>query len=91
MITGAKLAGNNHVVEQIGDKKKELKLNEDFVPFSFSSTGEASAPVVFAGYGASAGEFGYDDYAGHRREGQNCRSAALRACGLRDEKRAIRA
>ncbi len=64
LITGAKLAGNNHVVEQLGEKKKELKLNEDFVPFSFSSSGEASAPVVFAGYGASAGEFGYDDYAG---------------------------
>ncbi len=64
LITGAKLAGNNHVVEQLGEKKKELKLNEDFVPFSFSSSGEASAPVVFAGYGASADEFGYDDYAG---------------------------
>jgi len=34
------------------------------VPFSFSSSGQAAAPVVFAGYGATAGEFGYDDYAG---------------------------
>ncbi len=64
LVTGAKLAGNNHVVEQLGEKKKQLKLNEDFVPFSFSSSGEASAPVAFAGYGASADEFGYDDYAG---------------------------
>ena len=64
LVTGAKLAGNNHVVEQLGEKKKQLKLNEDFVPFSFSSSGEASAPVVFAGYGASADEFSYDDYAG---------------------------
>jgi hypothetical protein len=44
--------------------KNELRLNEDFVPFSFSSSGEVSAPVVFAGYGTSADEFGYDDYAG---------------------------
>jgi Zn-dependent M28 family amino/carboxypeptidase len=64
VITGAKLAGNNRVAEQVGAEKKELRLNEDFVPFSFSSSGEVSAPVVFAGYGASADEFHYDDYGG---------------------------
>jgi Zn-dependent M28 family amino/carboxypeptidase len=64
VITGAKLAGNNDLHEQIGNAKNVLKLNQDFVPFSFSSSGEADAPVVFAGYGASAEEFGYDDYAG---------------------------
>ena len=40
-----------------------LKTNEDFVPFSFSSSGQVTAPVVFAGYGATADEFQYDDYA----------------------------
>ena len=40
-----------------------MKLNQDFVPFSFSSSGEVAGPVVFAGYGATAPEFGYDDYA----------------------------
>src|ERR1700732_4158436 len=64
VITGAKLAGNNHLHQRVGEVKKELRLNEDFVPFSFSSSGKVSAPVVFAGYGASADEFGYDDYAG---------------------------
>ncbi len=64
VVTGAKLVGLNEAAEQMGNKKKELKLNEDFVPFSFSSTGGASAPVVFAGYGATADEFGYDDYGG---------------------------
>ena len=64
VITGAKLAALNQLQEQIGGTKKILKLNEDFVPFSFSSSGDAEAPVVFAGYGASAAEFGYDDYAG---------------------------
>ncbi len=64
LVTGAKIAGKNSIVDQIGLEKRELKLNDDFVPFSFSSTGEVTSPLVFAGYGASAGEFGYDDYSG---------------------------
>src|SRR5579872_6919784 len=64
VVTGAELKGDNHVTVQISDSKKELKVNQDFVPFSFSSSGTVSGPVVFVGYGASADEFGYDDYAG---------------------------
>jgi len=64
VTTGAKLVAHNDLQEDFGGKKRTLKLNEDFVPFSFSSSGQVEAPVVFAGYGASAGEFGYDDYAG---------------------------
>src|SRR5271157_1395005 len=64
VTTGAKLKGKNHLVVQNGEAKMEAKLNEDYVPFSFSSSGEASGPLVFAGYGATAEEFGYDDYAG---------------------------
>jgi Peptidase family M28/PDZ domain/PA domain len=64
VVTGAKLSGKNQLVAQTGDQKKQLQLTRDFVPFSFSSTGQASAPVVFAGYGATADEFGYDDYDG---------------------------
>src|SRR5580658_10454529 len=52
VITGAKLLGNNSIHEQVGSITKALKLNDQFVPFSFSSTGQAAAPVVFAGYGA---------------------------------------
>ncbi len=64
VITGAKLKGKNHLVVQSGSAKNALKLNQDFVPFSFSASGAVNAPLVFAGYGISAGEFGYDDYAG---------------------------
>ena len=64
VVTGARLAGENELSEQVGTNKKELKLNQDFVPFSFSATGKAEAPLVFAGYGASAEEFGYDDFTG---------------------------
>ena len=63
VITGAKLKENNRLDVVIGAAKKDLKLNQDFVPFSFSSSGEISGPIVFAGYGASAAEFDYDDYA----------------------------
>jgi Peptidase family M28/PDZ domain/PA domain len=64
VITGAKLKSHNRLMVENSGQKTDLKLNQDFVPFSFSSSGSVSAPVVFAGYGASADEFGYDDYAG---------------------------
>ena len=64
VITGAKLKSHNRLTVENGTQKENLKLDQDFVPFSFSSSGSVSAPVVFAGYGASADEFGYDDYAG---------------------------
>ena len=62
VITGAKLKEGNHLEVQDGKSKQELKLNQDFVPFSFSSSGDVAGPLVFAGYGATAPEFGYDDY-----------------------------
>ncbi len=64
VITGAKLKSHNRILVADGDHKSDLKLNQDFVPFSFSSSGSVAAPVVFAGFGATAEEFGYDDYAG---------------------------
>ena len=41
-----------------------MKAKQEFVPFSFSSSGTAQGSIVFAGYGATADEFHYDDYAG---------------------------
>jgi hypothetical protein len=37
---------------------------EDFTPLGFSASGEVSEGVVFAGYGITAPEYQYDDYAG---------------------------
>src|SRR5262249_25000585 len=62
VITGARLKSDNALHVQNGAARTSLKLEQDFVPFSFSSSGSVTAPVVFAGYGASAQEFGYDDY-----------------------------
>jgi hypothetical protein len=41
-----------------------LRLNEDFAPVLFSSTGTGDGPLVFAGYGTSSAQLQYDDYQG---------------------------
>ena len=41
-----------------------LHFPDDFVPFNFSQTGPLAGAVVFAGYGITAPEYNYDDYAG---------------------------
>jgi aminopeptidase YwaD len=64
VVTGAKLKSDNRCVVHIAGKKQELTIEQSFVPFSFSTSGQVTAPVVFAGYGATADEFHYDDYAG---------------------------
>jgi hypothetical protein len=64
LVTGARIKGDNHVRVQSSKGKEDLKLKEEFVPISFSSSGQATGAMVFAGYGASATEFSYDDYAG---------------------------
>lgn len=64
VTTGAKLKGKNRLSVQNGEVKTSLKLNLDYMPFSFSGSGTVTAPLVFAGYGATATEFAYDDYAG---------------------------
>jgi len=43
---------------------KPYRLEKDFIPGSTSDTGEVTAEVVYAGYGITAQELGYDDYAG---------------------------
>ncbi|MGH9671110.1 MAG: M28 family peptidase [Terriglobales bacterium] len=62
VTTGARLRADNHLTAVLNGKEQKLKLREDYLPLSFSAVGSVSGPVVFAGYGASADEFGYDDY-----------------------------
>lgn len=40
-----------------------LALEQDWTPLGFSTSDKAEAPLVFAGYGISAKDYGYDDYA----------------------------
>ncbi len=64
VTTGAKLKADNRLTEQVDGNIQALVINQDFEPLSFSSSGAFTGPVVFAGYGATADEFQYDDYAG---------------------------
>jgi len=64
VVTGARLKSDNHFEVQAGGSRNDLKIDQDFVPYSFSASGQVAAPLVFAGYGATADEFHYDDYAG---------------------------
>jgi len=57
---GAHLGATNRFEANTGT----LRLRDGFIPFSFSSSGTVSAPVVFVGYGITANEYHYDDYAG---------------------------
>ncbi len=40
----------------------EFSVKSDFIPFNFTGENILDAPVVFAGYGITAPEYGYDDY-----------------------------
>lgn len=43
--------------------KRSWKLKEDYIPMAMSENGKVSGEVVFAGFGISAPELNYDDYA----------------------------
>lgn len=47
-----------------GSVIKDYRYVTDYMPGSTSGNGEITAEVVYAGYGISAPELGYDDYAG---------------------------
>jgi hypothetical protein len=59
-VVGSRLGSNN----RLEANSTSLPLRDGFIPFSFSSSGTVSAPVVFVGYGITANEYHYDDYAG---------------------------
>ena len=61
MTVGAALGPKNSLTFGSGNA---LTLKRDFVPFSFSESVTLEAPLVFVGYGITAPEYHYDDYAG---------------------------
>jgi len=61
---GVRLGEQNKLKFEIDELKTDLELGHDFYTLSFSSNGEFSGEVVFAGYGISAPELEYDDYKG---------------------------
>ncbi|MBZ5724175.1 MAG: M28 family peptidase [Acidobacteriia bacterium] len=64
VTTNAKLGAKNHLRFTADGHTTALRSPEDFIPLNFSSSGSVSGTVVFAGYGITAPEYHYDDYAG---------------------------
>jgi hypothetical protein len=60
LTTGARIGEQN----ELDLNGKPLKINDEFVPITFSNTAQVSGPLVFAGYGITAPEYHYDDYQG---------------------------
>ena len=61
---------HTEVALQFSERKRPLEYPSDYVPMTFSSAGDVSAPVVFVGYGVTAPEHDYDDYRGVDVEGK---------------------
>ena len=64
VTTSARLGPRNQLKYSNGREKQTFKSQQDFVPLNLSSTGDVTGDVVFAGYGITAPEYNYDDYAG---------------------------
>ena len=61
---GARLGPANAFAYSDSGAKQSLKEGRDYEPFTFSTNGKFTGAVVFAGYGITAKEYNYDDYAG---------------------------
>src|SRR5581483_2947589 len=64
VTTSARLGTKTEFHYSIGADSETLRAQQDFVPLNLSSAGEVSGNVVFAGFGITAPEYNYDDYAG---------------------------
>ena len=62
VTTGGEMGEGNRLVIRTPEGEISLRPGRDYVPLNFSSAGSVSGQVVFAGYGVSADERGYDDY-----------------------------
>jgi len=72
-VSTVKLGGLNSLAIEGNDvpgELRELKVDDHFRPLGFSSDASISGPLVFAGYGITAPEKSYDDYANVSAEGK---------------------
>jgi hypothetical protein len=63
-VSAANLGANNRFVAAVEANRRTLRVNDDFRPVGFSASASFEGGVVFAGYGISMPQRGYDDYAG---------------------------
>lgn len=62
LITDIQLTGENKFQITSEGSTISFKLDEDFIPMGYSSSGNVSGEMVFAGYGISAPDQNYSDY-----------------------------
>ncbi len=70
ITTSATLGKSNRFRIVWHHRATNLRFPDDFIPLQFSSAARLTAPVVFAGYGITAPELHYDDYAGLEVKGK---------------------
>jgi hypothetical protein len=63
-VDGVEFTANNSLVIKTSNGENVLTINEDFVVAPFSDRSDLTSNLVFAGYGISAPDLNYDDYAG---------------------------
>ncbi len=63
-VSRVELGDENSFQVKTAAGPRSLKVTEDYMPLAFSSSTPASGQLVFAGYGISAPELQYDNYAG---------------------------
>jgi len=56
--------GRDSSLSRLAPSPRSYRLSRDFTPLSFSNSGEEALGVAFVGYGITAPEYDYDDYAG---------------------------
>ena len=56
--------GNNTLTFLVDGKEKSVELSKDFTALGFTDNMNANGNIVFAGYGITAKDLNYDDYAG---------------------------
>src|SRR5579871_166858 len=64
VTTSARLGKSNEFRFTENGRPTSLSCPDDFLPFHFSPSARLSGSVVFVGYGITAPEYHYDDYAG---------------------------
>ena len=61
-VTGSELGPKNRLTIRAGTRSIQAALRKEYVPIGTDGATQLSGPVVFAGYGITAEEHGYDDY-----------------------------
>lgn len=101
-VSAVKLGEKNTLALDGPGGERALQVDTDFRPFGFSGSGSAAGDLVFVGYGVSAPEKQYDDYAGidvkgkvvvmfrYGPDGASPRSEYQRHTGLRNKARVAR-